>query len=95
MEENRPFRSRPASAGRYARRRLRALFLNRLSRLVRLRRRIPAAEERRRKMVDQAICSTIGDLNRLGSSSKALSVLALDPVVQSAQSTTPQNEEAA
>jgi hypothetical protein len=79
MEENRSFRSRPASAGRYARRRLRALFLTRLARLVRLRRRVPSTESRRLKFLDQAICSTIGDLNRLGSSSKALSILTVDP----------------
>jgi hypothetical protein len=78
MEENRSFRSRPASAGRYARRRLRALFLARLARLVRLRSRVVSTESRRRKFLDQAICSTISDLNRLGSSSKALSLLAID-----------------
>ncbi len=93
MEENRPFRSRPASAGRYARRRLRALFLTRLARLVRLRSRVPTTESRRRKFLDQAICSTISDLNRLGSSSKALSILAVDPGQSS--TTRPGNQEAA
>ena len=83
MEENRSFRSRPASAGRYARRRLRALFLARLARLVRLRSRVASTESRRRKFLDQAICSTISDLNRLGSSSKALSILAVDPATSS------------
>ena len=93
MEENRSFRSRPASAGRYARRRLRALFLTRLARLVRLRSRVPTTESRRRKFLDQAICSTIGDLNRLGSSSKALSILAVDPGQSS--TTRPGDQEAA
>ena len=60
MEENRPFRSRPASAGRYARRRLRALFLTRLARLVRLRSRVPSTESRRRKFLDQPADDIVG-----------------------------------
>ncbi|MFN0071930.1 MAG: hypothetical protein ACKVVP_10640 [Chloroflexota bacterium] len=86
MEENRQFRYRPAAAGRFARWRLRSLFLARLARLVRMRRRAPKADIRRRKFLDQAICSTIGDLNRLGSSSRALSILAIDPAKPSRKS---------
>lgn len=76
MSENRPFRSRPSAAGRYARRRLRALFLARLARLVRLRTRIKTDDPRRRRFIDQAICSSVSDCNRLGRGTEALLMLA-------------------
>ena len=76
MSENRPFRPRPSTARRNARRRLRALFLSRLARLVRLRIRLKTDDPRRRRFIDQAICSTVSDCNRLGRASEALVMLA-------------------
>lgn len=75
MNENRPFRSRSQAQDRRARRRLRVLFLARLARLVRLRARLAPSAEIERRFLDQALCSTLSDCNRLGLASKALALV--------------------
>lgn len=79
MQEHRSFRSYRFPQGPQTRRRLRALFLRRIARLVRLKARLPEHDVRQHALLDRALCSSLADCAALGIAAAAMGVVQEHP----------------